>query len=181
MSSPNLTPFAYEVLALVGSRGASAHDLKRMARKGRIFAWAGESQYYTEPKRLAGLGYLDARTEPGRTRPRTVYTINRKGRDALRRWASTPARFPTLRHEGLVRLLATDLVGEEAVRKGLAGLRAEIVELARDLELAAADADALPHRRTYLLLGNQLARRWLELNRDWLDEVERALSAEARR
>lgn len=176
MSSRELTPFAYEVLALVGSGGAGAHDLKRMARKGRIFAWAGESQYYTEPKRLAELGYLDARTEPGKTRPRTVYTINRQGREALRRWARTPARFPTLRHEGLVRLLAADLVGEEAVREGLAGLRGEIDELERDLERGAADADELPHRRTYLLLGNQLARRWLDLNRVWLDEVERALS-----
>ena len=176
MSSPDLTPFAYEVLALVGSGGAGAHDLKRMARKGRIYAWAGESQYYTEPKRLAELGYLDAHTEPGKTGPRTVYTINRKGRDALRRWARTPARFPTLRHEGLVRLLATDLVGEEAVREGLAGLREEIDEIEADLERAAVDADALPHRRTYLLLGNRLARKWLNLNREWLDEVERALS-----
>ena len=176
MSSPELTPFAYEVLALVGSGGAGAHDLRRMARKGRIFAWAGESQYYTEPKRLAQLGYLDARTEPGKTRPRTVYTINRKGREALRRWARTPARFPSLRHEGLVRLLAADLVGEQAVREGLAGLRTEIDELERDLVQAAADADSLPHRRTYLLLGNQLARRWLELNREWLDDVDRALS-----
>ena len=32
--------------------------------------WAGESQYYVEPKRLARLGYLDARKEPGRTRER---------------------------------------------------------------------------------------------------------------
>ena len=180
MSSSELTPFAYEVLALVGRGGASAHDLKRMARKGRIYAWAGESQYYTEPKRLAALGYLDARTEPGKTRPRTVYTINRKGRDALRKWARSPARFPSLRHEGLVRLLAADLVGNDAVREGLSALRGDIDEIEHDLEQGAADAEALPHRRTYLLLGNQLARRWLDLNREWLDEVERALSTSQR-
>ena len=75
-----------------------------------------------------------------------------------------------------MRLLAADLVGEEAVREGLAGLRAEIDEIERDLEQAAADAESLPHRRTYLLLGNRLERRWLDLNREWLDEVERALS-----
>ena len=40
----------------------------RLAKRGRFFAWAGESQYYTEPKRLAKLGYLSARQEPGRTR-----------------------------------------------------------------------------------------------------------------
>jgi hypothetical protein len=43
-----------------------------MARQGRMLDWAGESQYYTEPKRLAALGYLDARKEPGKTSERTA-------------------------------------------------------------------------------------------------------------
>ncbi|HEX6652848.1 MAG TPA: hypothetical protein VF072_08900, partial [Thermoleophilaceae bacterium] len=64
MSSTELTLFSYEVLALVGREGAGAHDLLRLAKRGRMLAWAGESQYYTEPKRLAKLGYLDARKEP---------------------------------------------------------------------------------------------------------------------
>ena len=58
-------------------------------KRGRILDWAGESQYYVEPKRLAKLGYLDARKEPGKTRERTVYTLTDKGRQAL---ASTRAR-----------------------------------------------------------------------------------------
>ena len=73
MSSDDLSLFDYEVLALVGNGGAGSHDLLQMARRGRVFAWAGESQYYTAPKRLARLGYLQARKEPGRTRERTVY------------------------------------------------------------------------------------------------------------
>jgi len=56
--------FSYEILGLVGSGGAGAHDLMRMAKRGRILDWAGESQYYVEPKRLAKLGYLEARREP---------------------------------------------------------------------------------------------------------------------
>ena len=48
-----LSLFSYEILGRVGSGGAGAHDLLRMARHGRILDWAGESQYYTEPKRLA--------------------------------------------------------------------------------------------------------------------------------
>src|ERR687885_1810246 len=88
-----LTLFSYEILGLVGSRGAGAHDLLRMAKRGRILAWAGESQYYTEPKRLAKLGYLAARTEPGKTRERTVYTLTEKGHRALREYARTPVRM----------------------------------------------------------------------------------------
>ena len=45
----------------------------RLAKRGRFFAWAGESQYYTEPKRLAKLGYLSARKEPGSPTGRNTF------------------------------------------------------------------------------------------------------------
>ena len=84
MSSDELSLFSYEVLGLVGRTGAGPHDLRRMAQRGRMLDWAGESQYYVEPKRLARLGYLEAHKEPGKTRERTVYTLTDKGREALR-------------------------------------------------------------------------------------------------
>src|SRR5215208_4790516 len=93
LSRDDLNLFSYEILGLVGHGGAGPHDLRRMAQRGRILDWAGESQYYVEPKRLARLGYLDARKEPGRTRERTVYALTEKGLAALRGWAETPARF----------------------------------------------------------------------------------------
>src|SRR5689334_14071083 len=92
MSNPSLTLFSYEILGLVGRNGAGAHELLQMARRGRLLDWAGESQYYSEPKRLAALGFLDARTEPGRTRERTVYSLTAEGLEALREWGETPAR-----------------------------------------------------------------------------------------
>ena len=88
------------------------HDLLRMARRGRLLDWAGESQYYVEPKRLAELGYLEARQEPGRTRPRTIYSLTEKGFEALRAYASTPVTVTPLKSEPLLRLLLADLVGE---------------------------------------------------------------------
>src|SRR4030095_7860684 len=112
MSSAELSLFSYEIMGLVGSGGAGAHDLLRMARRGRILDWAGESQYYVEPKRLAKLGYLEARTEPGRTRRRTVYSLTEKGLDALRAYAATPVTFTPVKSEALLRLLIADLVGE---------------------------------------------------------------------
>ena len=90
MATPELTLFSYEILGLVGREGAGPHDLLRLARRGRMLAWAGESQYYTEPKRLAKLGYLSARKEPGKTRQRTVYTLTDKGLQALREYSRTP-------------------------------------------------------------------------------------------
>src|SRR5919198_3135378 len=120
LSSTELSLFSYEILGLVGRGGASAHDLRLMARRGRMLAWAGESQYYTEPKRLAELGYLSARKEPGKTRERTVYALTDKGLEALREHARTPASLTPLKSEPLIRLLICDLVGEEATRESLA-------------------------------------------------------------
>src|SRR5215510_7652578 len=121
--------FSFEILGLVGRGGAGAHDLLRLARRGRMLDWAGESQYYAEPKRLARLGYLEARKEPGRTRERTVYGLTDKGLDALRSYARTPATFTPLKSEPLLRLLIADLVGEEPTRKSLVALRADLADL----------------------------------------------------
>lgn len=44
-----------------------------MARRGAPVIWAAaDSQMYSEPKRLADLGYLKTGKEPGKTRSRTV-------------------------------------------------------------------------------------------------------------
>src|ERR671935_1429900 len=109
--NPQLSLFSYEILGLVGEGGAGAHDLLMMARHGRILDWAGESQYYVEPKRLAKLGYLDARKEPGKTRERTVYTLSDKGLRALREYARKPVQFMPVKSDALLRLLICDLVG----------------------------------------------------------------------
>jgi DNA-binding PadR family transcriptional regulator len=178
MSSDELTLFSYEILALVGRSGAGAHDLRQMVQRGRVFAWAGESQYYVEPKRLAKLGYLEARKEPGKTRERTVYTLTEKGLGALRAWARTPVQFTPIKSEPLVRMLITDLVGEAATREGIVTLRAEIIDLQARLDEAEAGMEMLPHRRKYLLLTSGYARRLLELHLDWIDEVERELAPE---
>jgi DNA-binding PadR family transcriptional regulator len=176
MASSELSLFSYEILGLVGRNGAGAHDLLQMARRGRILDWAGESQYYAEPKRLAALGYLDAHREPGKTRERTVYTLTDKGLDALREWSGTPARLTPLKSEPLVRLLIADLVGEKSTRRSLAALREDIDDLAERVAQSEAAAEALPHRRKYLLLANGFLRRLLELHLQLVDEVERELS-----
>ena len=175
MSRPELTLFSYEVMGLVGETGAGPHDLLQMARRGRILDWAGESQYYVEPKRLARLGYLEATKEPGRTRERTVYRLTEKGLDALCAYAATPARITPLKSEPLVRLLIADLVGERLTREGLVALREDVDDLRARLAEVEASAETLPHRRTYLLLVTSFLRRLLELHLELVDEVERKL------
>ena len=118
--SSELTLFSYMVLALVGRGGASPYELQRMARQGRIYDWAGESQYYVEPKRLAKLGYLDARARSRARRASGRSTrLTDQGLEALREWAGSALCFPRLQHEALVLLLAADLVDEGDVRASL--------------------------------------------------------------
>jgi DNA-binding PadR family transcriptional regulator len=176
MSSDELSLFSYEVLGLVGRTGLAPHDLRSMVRRGRILDWAGESQYYAEPKRLARLGYLAARKEPGKTRERTVYTLTDKGLAALQEYACTPVRFTPLKSEPLLRLLIADLVGESTTRKSIATLRDDIADLSARLDEAEASAEALPHRRKYLLIVVGFLRRLLELHLEFVDEVERELA-----
>jgi DNA-binding PadR family transcriptional regulator len=178
MSREDLSLFSYEILGLVGREGVGAHDLLRLARRGRILDWAGESQYYVEPKRLARLGYLEARKEPGRTRERTVYSLTDKGLDALRDWARTPARFTPLKSEPLLRVLISDLVGVEITRDSLAKLREDIADLSARLDDGERSAEDLPHRRDQLLLVISFLRRLLDLHLDLVGEFERELAPE---
>jgi PadR family transcriptional regulator AphA len=181
MSRGELSLFSYEILGLVGRGGAGPHDLLRMARRARLLDWAGESQYYVEPKRLAKLGYLEARKEPGRTRERTHYMLTERGLEALREWAQTPARMTPVKSEPLIRLLIADLVGEAPTRAGIAALRAEIADLSAELDESEAHAEDLPHRRKYLLLVLGFLRGLLELYLELADEVERELAPDRAR
>jgi DNA-binding PadR family transcriptional regulator len=174
--NPELTLFSYEILGLVGREGAGAHDLLRMARRGRMLDWAGESQYYVEPKRLAKLGYLDARKEPGKTRERSVYTLTERGFDALAEYARTPVAVTPLKSDPLLRLLICDLVGEDVTRESMQTLRNDIADLRDRLDASRESAEQLPHRAKYLLLAVDFLHGLLDLHAKLVDDVERELA-----
>jgi DNA-binding PadR family transcriptional regulator len=106
----------------------------------------------------------------------TVYTLTDKGLEALRDHARTLVTFTPLKSEPLLRLLLADLVGEEVTRESLGTLREDIADLVERLDESAAAADALPHRRKYLLLVNGFLRRLVDLHLELVDEVERELA-----
>jgi DNA-binding PadR family transcriptional regulator len=176
LSRSELTLFSYEILGLVGREGAGAHDLLRMAQRGRILDWAGESQYYVEPKRLARLGYLEAHREPGKTRDRTVYSLTEKGLDALREYARTPVTFTPVKSDPLLRLLIADLVGERVTRESMATLREDIADLQERVNEVEARSQDIPHRRKYMLLVTGFLRELLDLHLRLVDQVERELA-----
>jgi PadR family transcriptional regulator, regulatory protein AphA len=170
-----LTPFSYVILALVGRGGAGPHDIVRMMREGAIFWTTSESHFYAEPKRLAELGFLHARKEPGQTRPRTHYELTDKGRQALREWLARPAAMPRIQHEGMVKLLAADFSDDATIRASLSSLRGQLERAYQNLEQMERRAPTVPHRARYLRLIDDYGRRWLDTQRQWLDTVEREL------
>jgi DNA-binding PadR family transcriptional regulator len=179
LSTPELSLFSVEILGLVGRHGAGAHDLLRMAQRGRMLDWAGESQYYVEPKRLARLGYLEAHKEPGKTRERTVYTLTEKGLEALREYAGTPVTFTPVKSDALLRLLIADLVGERVTRESMATLREDVADLQYRVKEIEARTEDLPHRRKYMLLVTGFLSDLLELHLQLADEVDRELADDA--
>jgi DNA-binding PadR family transcriptional regulator len=173
-----LTPFSYAILALVGDNGAGPHDIVQMMRRGRLYWTAAESHYYSEPKRLEKLGYLTSRKEPGRTHARTHYMLTPRGRGALRSWVGEPASLPRIQNEAIVKLLAADIAGDEAVLESFRALRAEIAEASTVLAASEEIAATIPKRERYLLLVHSLGRAILEAHAEWLDRVERELGRE---
>jgi PadR family transcriptional regulator, regulatory protein AphA len=176
-TTDRLSPFSFAIFVLVGRDGAGPHDLRRMAEIGRVYWEAAPSQWYAEPKRLEKLGYLKARKQPGRTRERTHYTLTEKGRDALAEWVRTPAPLPRIQNEPVVRLLAADLVDPGAVAEGLAAMRAEIEEALAGVEEGRERMAAFPERAKLLEVNHEYAQRYLELQREWLEQARRALGA----
>jgi PadR family transcriptional regulator, regulatory protein AphA len=177
VSSEPLNPLSYVVLALVGDGGAGAHDLVQMMRQGGPIYWGGApSRLYAEPKRLARLGYLTARAAPGRTNPRTVYRLTADGRTALRAWLVTPARFPRIKNEAHMRLLAGDLLTDQQIIASFRGMLPELDQLQALAEEMYAQADRVPHRARYLRLSHAYARRLVALHREWIAEIERELA-----
>ena len=174
-----LGPFSYVMLMLIGDHGAAPHDLLRMSRQGRVYWSAAASRYYSEPKRLASLGLLNARSEPGRTHDRTWYTLTEAGRRAVADWLAEPSSFIRIQNEPAARLNAADLADDPlTVQRSLEAIRPVIEDQLRWLDTADEMAAALPHRERYLRINHRLSRRILHAFLDWLAEAEAELAGD---
>jgi DNA-binding PadR family transcriptional regulator len=172
--SSELSPISYTVMSLVGRNGASGPELVEMATGGGALFWTGAASHVLRvARRLAGDGYLRTRTEPAKTRPRTVYELAPKGRRAFRAWLAEPSTYPRIQHEAAVRLFASDLGDIEAVLRSLRALREDLPRLEALCDMFEERAQAIPHRTRTTVVELSLARRLIQAHRDWLDEVER--------
>lgn len=169
-------------MSLVGRNGASGPELVEMANGGGELFWSGAASHVLRvARRLADDGYLRARSEPAKTRPRTVYELTPKGLRAFRAWLAEPSTYPRIQHEAAVRLFASDLGDMEAVLRSLRALRDEFPRLEALCDMFEQRAQAIPHRTRTTVVELSLARRLIAAHREWLDEVEREFGGTASR
>jgi DNA-binding PadR family transcriptional regulator len=125
VSSPRpLTTTSYGILGLLAVRPYSTYELTReMGRSlGRLWPRTA-SKLYEEPKKLVDHGLARAREDRVGKRPRTVYTITARGRQALAAWLDEPGDGPVLEFEALVKLLFAEHGTREAALASIARAR----------------------------------------------------------
>ena len=152
-----LTPTSYIVLGFLEAMGeATPYELKRVAGESVGNFWPiPHAQFYTEPERLAGAGYLTEEQEEGGRR-RKRYSLTQRGRKALEQWRDTPtSEFVELRDPGLLQVFF-DADPAAVAEAQLAGHRRKLAEYE-----ALADLDMRPGPRRALELGLAAERMFI--------------------
>lgn len=138
-----MTGTTYVVLGLLAVQPWSTYELTRQMERtlGRVWPRA-QSKLYEEPKKLVALGLATAEDDGVGRRPRTVYTITDRGRQALAEWLREPGEGPVLEFEQLVKLSFADHgTRDDALRTIAATL--EWARQRNEENLAAAEEYAL--------------------------------------
>jgi DNA-binding PadR family transcriptional regulator len=125
MSSSNATSTSFAILGLLAVGPRSTYELTQQVQRslGRMWPRA-TSRLYEEPKKLVVLGWATAAAESVGRRPRTVYTITQKGREALARWLAEPAEGPVVEFEQLLKLTFADHGSRDDALRTVAAVRA---------------------------------------------------------
>lgn len=179
-----LTTTSYTILGLLAYRPWSAYELTKHMQNSAIRAvWPRtESRIYLEFKNLLAHKLATSKEEKKGKQKRSVYTITRKGEQALSQWLEQPEGALRIESEPLLKLLFSgkhaesariqihhireQLLSEMLVARNALSLAIEQdFEQVRDIE---GSAWVLP-----LLIGI------LETRKTWLEEVERRLDTEA--
>jgi PadR family transcriptional regulator AphA len=141
MSSPDepqLTTTSHAILCLLAIQPWSMYALAKQMGRDLHYVWPrAESNIYVEPKRLVELGLARAETQRVGRRPRTIYSITPKGRQALKRWLraeGAPSRYES---ETLLKILYGNYGTKDDLLANLGRFAAE-AETAKQAELAFA-------------------------------------------
>jgi len=174
-SSPQRRPTStgYAILGLLAIKPWSTYELtKQMQQFSDIWPRA-QSNLYAEPKRLVEAGLASAETQATGKRPRTLYTITDRGREALEQWLRAESGPSHYESETLLKVFFGNYGTTAELLANLREYRAEAHQK-RALWAGVADAysdgtHAFPQRAHI----NALIFRWAfdnaTVNAQWAD------------
>lgn len=137
---PKLTTTSYVILGHLALRSWSTYELAQQMKRSTRHYWPrAESKIYEEPKKLVAHGLATATREYTGRRPRAVYTITDKGRNALRRWLDEPGQPPLVEFEGVVKVLFAEQGTKEQLLARLRSIREDAQRTQEEHVALAAD------------------------------------------
>jgi len=169
------------LLGQLAWRAQTPYELaKAMERNLRFFWPRAASHVYRQVKRLERDGFANAERGATGRRPRTVYAITPRGREALRGWLAGEAGGIELEHEPLLRVfLCASGTPDDALRAiGAARARAEaMLAIGRPLAHEYIEGRHPFQDQVHVrALSFDYLYRWAELTIDWADRAAREVS-----
>ena len=172
----DLSPTGYVILGLLSLEPMSGYEIKAFVDKSTRFFWAASyGQIYPQLRALADAGLIAGEAKPAGGRRRTVYSLTKEGRRALREWLAIEPDVLEMRDEGLLKLFFADLVPGEAALALLRVRRAaheRILEQLRQIEAGPPFVGGRAYPDVVLSYGIGF-HSWAV---SWCEEMERHLA-----
>jgi DNA-binding PadR family transcriptional regulator len=170
-----LSGTARVILGMLRIQPMSGYEIKAAVDRSTRFFWAASyGQIYPELRRLAREGLIEGESAARGARRRTVYTLTRKGEEALDAWLKAPPEAPELRFEGLLKLFFLRADERDTARAHLQSMRRQNSAALRRLREIEPAARALPDGSQLLVLRSGISA--FEAIEGWLDDAERRLA-----
>jgi DNA-binding PadR family transcriptional regulator len=145
---------SHAILGLLRLRPWTTYELAKQVQRSLGWFWPrAERKLYDEPKRLVAQGLASSEQSMTGARPRTVYTVTRKGRTALAAWLDEAPAPPTLEFEGMLKVFFADGGSIEQLRATLTSIAETADERLADLEVKVGElgsSDVLFPERAHL-------------------------------
>src|SRR6516165_2600317 len=177
-----LSTTSFAMLGMLAIRPWSTYELaKHLDRSLRPLWPRARSHLFKEPKKLVDHGLAEASEESVGRRPKTVYTITAKGREALRAWLALPGEGPNLEFEQLLKVFFADQSSKADALRAVANIRlwaeernAENVAVARAY---VAGQGPFPERAQVLNVVGRFLTEFADMVRDWADWADKTIQA----
>lgn len=171
---------AYVILGMLSLGKKTGYEIKSLVDVSTRFFWAASyGQIYPELKRLEQSGLIRGERDASDGRRRKAYELTDAGREALHEWlTSDEPNLRELRHEGILKLFFSDVLGPEDQLEQIRRIRRDheaVRDRLREIEPGAREADEAKGLR-FTLLTLDWGISYQDAIIDWCERAERELA-----